>query len=135
MVSINGSNRRIYYNGKIYPMDVENRAYDAISILDGIIEAAGSREEVMSLACESTEMIDLDGRAVIPGITDTHTHFFRAGLSEAGGELFIPHTLPKLLSYVNEQASGLSPGEWIHLRNTYPLRIKEQRFPTIEELN
>jgi predicted amidohydrolase YtcJ len=133
--AVNQQERCIYSNCIVYTMDEKGSVKQAISTVGDTIEAVGSNDEIMSLADSQTRIFDLGGRAVIPGICDTHVHLFRAGLSELGKTLFIPRSVSELLSYVQNRVSDLAPGEWIHLRNTYPLRLKEQRFPTIDELD
>lgn len=133
--TVNPKKRRIYCNCSIYTMDAEGSVKQAISTVGDTIEAVGTNDEIMAFADSQTEIVNLEGRAMIPGICDTHAHIFRAGLSELEKELFIPCSIPELLSYVQDRVRDLAPGEWVYLRNTYPLRLKEQRFPAVAELD
>lgn len=75
----------VFYNGKIY---VEKGCFaEAVLVEDGIISAVGSNEEVLALA-ESTaqaegkaqvEMVDCQGKTVIPGLNDSHMHLLMFG--------------------------------------------------------
>lgn len=72
----------IYYNGKIY---VErDRFVQAMLVSGGLVQRIGSLEEVTSgLNQNETEMIDLEGRTVVPGINDSHCHILGVGQSLA----------------------------------------------------
>ncbi len=65
---------QIYYNGKIATVDANDSFAEAMAVADGKIAAIGSREEVMALRGSETEMIDLEGRLVLPGMGDSHVH-------------------------------------------------------------
>ncbi|MGH3649810.1 MAG: amidohydrolase family protein, partial [Acidimicrobiia bacterium] len=56
-------------------------AADAIAIADGLVVATGSSREILGLVSGATEVLDVGGRRVIPGLIDSHIHMIRAGLS------------------------------------------------------
>lgn len=64
----------IFSNGYIYSADQANHVYEAIAIKDGFIMAVGSNEQILPLANDKTEQIDLHGRMAMPGIIDSHMH-------------------------------------------------------------
>lgn len=66
----------IYQNGKIYTVDSTNEWVDAVAIKEGKFIKVGSSEEVQTLIGKGTEVIDLEGHFVMPGITDMHAHPF-----------------------------------------------------------
>ncbi len=69
----------IYYNGNIY---VErDRFVEAMLVNDGIIEKIGTLAEVSEGLCPKCEkeMVDLEGRTVIPGFNDSHCHILNTG--------------------------------------------------------
>ena len=66
----------IYHNGDIITMDDEQSTAQAIAISKGKILAVGSNDDILALQTDSTQVIDLEGRAVIPGFVDPHTHLF-----------------------------------------------------------
>src|SRR5258706_15670929 len=53
----------------------------AVAIRDGRFLAVGTDKEVMSLAGPKTEIVDLKGRRVLPGLIDNHLHIIRGGLN------------------------------------------------------
>ena len=66
----------IFHNGVILTMDTGNPAAEAVFVKDGLISAIGSRDEVLQLAGADTTVIDLEGRTMMPGFVDGHTHSF-----------------------------------------------------------
>ena len=66
--------RKIYINGNIITVNKNEDVVEAFSVIDEKIELVGSNEEVLALADENTEIIDLEGKTVIPGLIDPHGH-------------------------------------------------------------
>jgi predicted amidohydrolase YtcJ len=125
----------ILYNGKIISCDSNSNVYQALAIKSGLIAAVGANEAVLALKGAKTQLVDLQGRTVIPGLIDTHVHTSMAALSELKGELFIPRSVKELLEFIRYKTSIIETGEWLYFRNTYPTRLEEYRFPTLEELD
>jgi len=74
----------VYINGKIYTVDGSNVWAEAVAIKDGKFVAVGTTADVKAMAGEGTEVVDLGGQFVMPGLIDTHTHPFVDGLKELG---------------------------------------------------
>ena len=70
---------QLFINGSVLTMDADNRVVQALATRGDRIEAVGSTEEIMALAGDGTEVIDLRGRALLPGFIDAHGHFPRLG--------------------------------------------------------
>ena len=66
----------LYYNGTIYTMTEEMSTVSAVLIHNGIIEKTGSYEELEVLA---DEFINLDGKTMMPALTDVHQHLVMIG--------------------------------------------------------
>ena len=73
----------ILVNGKILSADAKFTIHEALAIRGDHILAAGATSDIRALADAKTRIIDLGGRTVIPGLTDSHMHAIRAGLSFA----------------------------------------------------
>ena len=71
----------ILLNGKIAQGTTEDGFVEAISIKDGIIQSVGNESDVLKHDSDQTQVIDLNGKTVIPGLNDSHTHVVRAGLN------------------------------------------------------
>lgn len=64
----------ILRGGPILTMDEHRPRADAIAVRDGRIVAVGTVDEVTTHAGPGTEVLDLDGRALLPGFVDPHMH-------------------------------------------------------------
>ena len=71
----------ILTNGNFATLDREQPQASAVAIRDGRFLAVGSMEDVMRHRAAATEVIDLNGRTVIPGLNDSHIHLIRGGLN------------------------------------------------------
>jgi predicted amidohydrolase YtcJ len=69
----------ILYNGKISTVNAEDSTVDAIAIRDGKILTTGGNGPIRALANKGTQVIDLNGRRVLPGLIDGHLHGIRMG--------------------------------------------------------
>ena len=66
----------VMLNGVIRTMDKHNQRSQAIAIKGKRIMAIGGNEAISAFADSSTERIDLKGRLVLPGMMDSHFHFY-----------------------------------------------------------
>ncbi len=64
----------IYTNGKIYTVDASQEWAEAIAVKEGKILFVGSSEDANEFTGENTEVTDLNGQLVIPGLIDDHIH-------------------------------------------------------------
>src|SRR3954469_21336799 len=71
----------ILINGKILTVDSKFSTREALSIHDGKILVVGTTSDIRKSAGPRTQVIDLQGRTVIPGLIDSHIHAIRAGLT------------------------------------------------------
>ena len=65
---------RIFYNGQIKTLDDQYPMVSAVAVKNGIVMAVGSDEEMKALAGPATEMVDLKGAFMCPGLIDSHMH-------------------------------------------------------------
>ena len=65
---------RLLLGATVHTLDPASTIAEAIAIRDGRIAAVGSAGELRHLADSSTEVLDLDGRTVVPGLIDAHMH-------------------------------------------------------------
>lgn len=66
----------IYYNGIIYTADADNTVCSAIAIGQGYILATGGDEIKQQFTSPETQLIDLNGQFMMPGLIDSHMHPF-----------------------------------------------------------
>jgi predicted amidohydrolase YtcJ len=70
----------IWFGGPILTMNEAGDSVDAVAVKNGIILAVGSSEDMTDHKDENTEMIDLDGKTMLPGFVDAHGHVFMIGV-------------------------------------------------------
>ncbi len=125
----------IYYNGKIVTVDDDFRIAEAIAVRGDRIAAVGSTQDVLKLAGSQTRRIDLEGRTVLPGLIDSHVHPTGASMYEFDHVVPPMETIADVLRYIKGRADVLEDGEWIVVSQVFITRLREQRFPTRQELD
>ena len=107
----------ILVNGTIYTMDEDKPVADALAIRGNTILFVGGHDEVMDYASRRTTVIDLDGKTVIPGLTESHMHFDNLGRNILTAPLDVYWvSLDELRSRISTAVSQAEPGEWIVAR-------------------
>ena len=124
-------------NGKIVTVDSAFSIKEAVAIRDGRFVAAGSEREIRDYIGAHTQIIDLAGRTVIPGLIDSHIHATVAGLSwDAELHWELNRTLADGLRQIAAAAKSKAPGRWIVVGGGWvPTQFAERRFPTRAELD
>src|ERR1700741_3097979 len=73
---------RIFRNGRMLTLCGRSTIASALATRDDHILAVGGEELVRTAGQPGTEIIDLHGKAVIPGLVDSHAHMDREGLKD-----------------------------------------------------
>ncbi len=126
----------ILINGKIITVNPQDQIAEALAIESGKITSVGSSTAVRKLAGPRTKILDLHGKAVTPGLIDTHCHF------QSASQLYdvqldgpgIQH-IADAVALVKERASGLKPGDWIRGRGWDEGKFAEKRYLTAADLD
>jgi predicted amidohydrolase YtcJ len=106
----------ILYNGKISTLDDENPVVSAIAIRDGVIIATDDQSgRVRALAGKNTEVVNLNGRRVLPGLIDGHLHGMREGYHcwTQVVRLDLVTSRAQALAMYAAKAAELPDGRWI----------------------
>jgi predicted amidohydrolase YtcJ len=124
-------------NGKFTTLDKARPSAGAVAIANGRFAAVGDEKEVMKLAGPKTQVVDLGGRRVIPGLFDGHTHPIRGGLNY-NMELRwdgVP-SLADAMRMLREQAKRTPAPQWVRVVGGFTeYQFAEKRMPTLKELN
>ncbi|MBE0543623.1 MAG: amidohydrolase family protein [Verrucomicrobia bacterium] len=97
----------IVHHGKILTVDRDFSVRQAMAIKNGLILRAGTDEEILRLKGPRTELIDLAGKMVLPGLMDSHTHPLGAALTEFDHEIPAMESIADVLAYIRARARGL----------------------------
>lgn len=126
----------ILHSGKVVTVDAAFSTAEAVAVKDGRIIAVGDTAGVVAKNRGSqTRMIDLQGRTVLPGLTDAHVHAMMAAVSEYRASIPVLRSHEEIRAYIREQAKKVPKGQWIRVPKTFPTRVKEMRMPTREVLD
>jgi predicted amidohydrolase YtcJ len=136
---VSGAAGRIFFNGLIWRGAGRGDGPEptALAVRDGRILAYGSDAEMRTLAGPGTEVTDLGGRRVVPGLIDGHMHAVRGGTTWASELRWtdIPD-LATALELIGAAARQAAPGEWIRVvGGWHPTQFPENREPTRAELD
>ena len=127
----------ILINGHIATQDGRRSFATAVAIKDGRFLTVGSDQEILAYRGATTQVIDLGGRTVIPGLNDSHLHIIRGGLNY-NLELRwdgVP-SLADALRMLREQARRTPPPQWVRVVGGWTeFQFAERRMPTLEEIN
>lgn len=127
----------ILTNGVIHTQSERGALASAVAIRGGRFVAVGDEPSVESLRGAATQVVDLRGRTVIPGLNDSHLHLIRGGLNY-NMELRwdgVP-TLADAMQMLKTQAQRTPPPQWVRVVGGFcEFQFRERRLPTLAELN
>src|SRR5438128_3117158 len=121
--------------GKIVTVDPKFSIREGLAIKDGRIFRVGTSQEVLQTRGPRTKLLDLQGKTVLPGLIDSHVHPTGACMTEFDHPIPAMETIQDVLDHIQSRAKVLSPGEWIVLRQVFITRLREQRYPSKDELD
>ncbi|WP_339702124.1 amidohydrolase [Algoriphagus aquimarinus] len=103
----------IFTNGIIYTVNESQPTAEAVAVKDGMILAVGTSEEIEKHKAEKTEVIDLQGETMTPGIIESHAHLMGIGYNKLELDLMYVKTYDELVEKVAEAVAKAKPGDWI----------------------
>ncbi len=125
----------VFRNGNIYTVTERQPKAEALAIKADRIIFVGTNTEAQKYIGENTRTIDLDGKTVVPGLTDSHQHLSGVGSREMTLNLEGITTLEEFLAKIKERAQQTKPGEWISGRGWIETFWKPPVFPTRWDLD
>jgi predicted amidohydrolase YtcJ len=125
----------ILYNGKLHTQDDNYPGATALAILAGRIQEVGSDSEMRALARHGTAVIDLEGRRVIPGLVDSHFHFYSWSLGRGDLKLAGLSSWEEIIARVAAAAKDKPAGSWILGQGWNETDWPEPVLPNRDELD
>lgn len=126
----------VIYNAKVTTQSGDGKAVSAVAVKGEKILKVGTDQDVLALRGPKTNVIDAQGRRLIPGLDDSHLHptrearFYAAELRWDG----VP-TLRQALERVRQAAKTTPNGQWVRVVGGWsPYQFSEKRMPTSKEL-
>ena len=126
-------------NAHIVTMDSAHTVAVSMAVRDGRILAVGGASQVARCASERTEIIDLGGKTVLPGLIDIHTHAIQwaknivVGMIDAGYPGVT--SILEVLKAVADRVGKSEPGEWIFGNSWDDAKLAEKRYITRQDLD
>ena len=121
--------------GVVITLDAAHPRATALAVRDGRIVAVGDDAQMKAFFGPTTKRVDLEGRAVVPGLTDAHVHVESLGASLENLDLVGATTLDEACRRVGARARTLRPGEWLLGRGWDQNDWPGQQFPTAADLD
>jgi predicted amidohydrolase YtcJ len=130
-----GEPQMILYNGNIITVDGRNPRAQAVAVADGRFTAVGTNAEVLPLATARTTKVNLEGKTVLPGFIDAHSHPAISGLlhlREVDADL---RSIAEIQAAIRERAAKTPPGEWVLAFKYDDTKTREGRPLTRQDLD
>jgi predicted amidohydrolase YtcJ len=128
----------VFVNGNIYTMNERQPRVEAIAVKGDRIVFAGSNDDAKKYQtpdASGSRRIDLAGKTVLPGLTDSHCHIFGIGERELTLNLEGTNSLEDFLAKVKARVDKAEPGKWITGRGWIETFWKPPQFPTRADLD
>ena len=125
----------IVHHAKVVTVDSQFRIVESFAVRGERIIAVGSDAEMLKLAGPKTEKLDLQGRTVLPGLMDSHTHPTGAAMYEFDHPIPEMETIADVLKYIEQRVAAADEGDWIGISQVFVTRLRDQRFPNRNELD
>ncbi len=129
----------ILNNGHVITMDYQRSIASALAVRNGRIEAVGTNQGIGNCAGALTTKIDLQGRTVLPGFIDVHTHALSWAegivLDEVDATYPKVHTIAEIKSAVAEHAKTAAAGQWVRGAGWDDAKLDEHRYLNKNDLD
>ena len=128
----------IFINGRVITGDMVSPAGNSgVAIRAGKIAAVGSDEDVLAWRGKGVDVIDLNGRAIAPGLNDAHCHPMYVGFSLAEVDARTPPnvSVADIVAGIQARVRETPKGEWVTARGYDHARLAEQRHPNRHDLD
>jgi predicted amidohydrolase YtcJ len=125
----------VFKNGNIYTVNERQPTAAAVAVKGDRIVFVGSNDNVQRYIGKSTRVIDLGGKAMLPGMTDAHHHLSGVGFREMTLNLEGVNSLEDFLAKVKARVEQKQPGEWVTGRGWIETFWTPPVFPTRWDLD
>src|SRR5437762_11145662 len=125
----------IFINGNIYTVNDKQPFAHAIAVKGDRIIFVGANADAEQFQGDKTRTVDLAGKTVTPGLTDSHCHIFGIGEREMTLNLEGTNTREDFLEKVKERVAQTEPDKWITGRGWIETFWKPPQFPTRADLD
>jgi hypothetical protein len=107
----------VFVGGRILSMNDASEIFGELAVTDGAISRVGGTGSVAELIGPNTQVVDLDGGTVLPGLNDSHLHALSFGLGQPPLTLDVGYptvtSIAEVKAIIAERVKTLAPGEWV----------------------
>ena len=103
----------VFVNGRIYTVDPQRSWAEAVAVSGDRILYVGANDGALALAGDSTTVVDLKGRMMLPGFQDSHIHPLSGGVEAAACDLNAVTGVTEYRSIIAEYAAANPDVPWI----------------------
>ncbi len=121
----------LFFNGKIYTANARDEVVEAIALKNDKIIAVGRTDELLKLKSSTTELHDLEGQFIMPGLIEGHGHFLGLGASLMNLNLLHTKNWKQINEMVESQIKNTPAGEWIEGRGWHQEKWDESPGLTV----
>jgi predicted amidohydrolase YtcJ len=114
--------------------NMELVTFDAIAVQDGKVVTTGALNDLQQ-EMEGFNLIDGEGKTLIPGLIDAHTHVMGLGYQQLDVDVQGVDSLEETLEIIGQYAEDNPDLEWIQGRGWNQVLWEENEFPTAEDLD
>jgi predicted amidohydrolase YtcJ len=126
----------VFVNGSVITCDEARPRASGLAVREDRIAWVGDGPLPADLMGPRTRVVDLRGRALIPGFNDSHNHMLRAGLALRNVRLGDCKALANLLGKIEARASMIPTGQWVvPSGGWHEASLAEKRLPSRGELD
>lgn len=125
----------VLFNGEVVSVDESFTVYSAVAVKDGTIVKLGEDKEIKKFITDATTVIDLKGRALLPGFIDSHVHFTQTGLDEMNLNASGFRTMDEFFNGLEQFAENIESGRWVIAVSFDEAKISDGRMPNREDLD
>lgn len=103
----------VVFNGEIYTMNNAQPKAEAVAVVNGKIAYVGSNVNANQWVADSTSIIDLAGKTLIPGLIEGHGHLMGIGYNQINLDLLQTTSYDDVIEMVKIRVATAKKGEWI----------------------
>jgi predicted amidohydrolase YtcJ len=125
----------VLMDGNVLTMDLSQPSAEAIAVKKDRIVKVGTNEEIRRWIGKTTKVINLQGRTVVPGLTDSHIHVGDFGKFLMWIDLKDANSVEEMQRKIRERAQKISKERWIIGSGWDQIRFAEKRYPNRRDLD
>ena len=124
----------LYVNGRIYTMDGKMNVAEALATRGGHIVAIGAQNDLQDRV-RAKQVVDLEGKTVLPGFIDAHAHLMSLGVAKLTVDLVGALSETAVAALVEQRIRKSDTGQWVRGRGWDQNLWSTKRFPTHQVLD